>query len=260
MTSALIGHSGFVGSTLKRQRGFEHQFRSSDIAGIDGGSFELVVCAGAPAQKWKANADPEADLRTIDGLIAHLDAITCEQLVLISTVDVFGDPTAVDESSDVRTEGLHAYGAGRRRLEEFVQERFDRHLVVRLPGLVGPGLRKNVIFDLLHDNNLEAVDSRGVFQFYPMVNLWWDIETALAAGLSLVHLTAAPVDVSTISRLGFGRRFENHLERPVARYDFRTRHADVFGASGAYQYAAGETITAVRAYAQSGGAVAEVTR
>ncbi|WP_210438549.1 NAD-dependent epimerase/dehydratase family protein [Nocardioides xinjiangensis] len=257
MTSALIGHSGFVGSTLKRQRGFEHQFRSSDIAGIDGGAFETVVCAGAPAQKWKANADPDADRRTIDGLIEHLDRVTSERFVLISTVDVFGDPTGVDESSVVRTDGLHAYGANRRRLEEFVQERFDRHLVVRLPGLVGPGLRKNVIFDLLHDNNLDAVDSRGVFQFYPMVNLWWDIDSALGAGLSLVHLTAEPVDVATVARLGFGRPFENHLARPVARYDFRTRHADVVRGTGDYHYSAADTIMAVRSYAQSAAAAAE---
>lgn len=257
MTSALVGHSGYVGSTLLRQRAFEHRFRSTDIAGIDGGSFETVVCAGAPAQKWKANADPEADRRTIDALIEHLDTVTCEQFVLISTVDVFADPTGVDESSDVQTEGLHAYGLNRRRLEEFVQARFGRHLVVRLPGLVGPGLRKNVIYDLLHDNNLDAVDSRGVFQFYPMVNLWWDIESALAADLSLVHLTAAPVDVATIARLGFGRDFEQHLDKPVPRYDFRTRHADVVGGTDHYQYSVGETLMAVRHYAQSAGAAAE---
>ena len=29
---ALIGHSGFVGSTLQRQRGFGHRYRSTDIA------------------------------------------------------------------------------------------------------------------------------------------------------------------------------------------------------------------------------------
>ena len=65
MTSALVGHSGYVGSTLLRQRAFEHRFRSTDIAGIDGGSFETVVCAGAPAQKWKANADPETDIARV---------------------------------------------------------------------------------------------------------------------------------------------------------------------------------------------------
>lgn len=260
MTSALIGSSGFVGSTLRLQRAFDAHFRSTDIATIRERSFDTVVCAGAPAQKWKANADPEADAATIDGLVAHLDTITCRTFVLISTVDVFADPAGVDEASAVRTDGLHPYGANRRRLEEFVQDRFERHLVVRLPGLVGPGLRKNVVYDLLHDNDLDAVDSRGVFQFYPMVNLWWDVETALDADLSLVHLTAEPVDVATIARLGFGRRFEHHLERTAARYDLRTRHAAAFGATGDYQYSVRNTMMAIRSYAQSAGATAESAR
>jgi hypothetical protein len=257
VTTALIGHSGFVGSTLKRQSAFEYMFRSSDIDAVDNREFDTVFCAAAPAQKWKANADPEADRRVVDGLIGHLDTITCDMFVLISTVDVFADPCGVDEETPVQVEGLHAYGLNRRRLEEFVQERFEHHLVVRLPGLVGPGLQKNVVFDLLHENNLEAVDSRGVFQFYPMVNLWWDVGTALRAGLPLVHLTAEPVEVTTLAQEGFGRSFENHLDKPVARYDFRTRYADLFGARGDYQYTARETLAAVRSYAQTAGAAAE---
>lgn len=260
MSTALIGHSGFVGSTLHRQTTFDGLYRSTDIANIEGREYDLAVCAGAPAQKWRANADPESDAATIDSLMRHLAKMTCRTLVLISTVDVFRDPRGVDEQTTVDRQGLHAYGLNRRRLEEFVSERFERSLIVRLPGLVGPGLRKNVIFDLLHDNNLESVDSRGVFQFYPMVNLWWDIEAALTAGLDLVHLTAAPVSVRTIAERGFGRSFDRRLDEPVAEYDFRTVHSETFGSSGRYQYSEHDTLMAVRAYAQSGGsAVGEAT-
>ena len=37
MVDALIGHTGFVGTTLQRQRPFERRFRSTDIAEIEGG-------------------------------------------------------------------------------------------------------------------------------------------------------------------------------------------------------------------------------
>jgi hypothetical protein len=120
-----------------------------------------------------------------------------------------------------------------------------------LPGLVGPGLRKNVIFDFLNNNNLDAIDSRGVFQFYPMVNLWYDIQTALQARLALVHLTAEPISVAEVARAGFGRAFEHSLPNPPARYDFQSKHAALFGGSGAYQYSKRETLQAIRAYAQS---------
>jgi hypothetical protein len=251
MSDALIGYTGFVGSTLLKQKHFDAQFRSTNIEQIRGSSFGLVVGAGAPAQKWIANAQPEADREKIDGLIDHLSTVQRDTFVLISTVDVFGNPLGVDENTPVDEEGLHAYGLHRRLLEKFVESHFPRHLIVRLPGLVGPGLRKNVIFDFLNNNNLHAIDSRGSFQFYPMVNLWDDIQTALTAGLKLVHLTAEPVTVAEVSEAGFGKPFDQATVTHPASYDFRTVHAGLFGATGSYQYSKRETIQAVRSYAQS---------
>lgn len=251
MNNALIGFSGFVGSTLLKQAPFEFLYRSTNIGEIEGKSFDTVVCAGAPAQKWIANRHPEEDREKIEGLIAHLKSITCKTFVLISTVDVFKNPLGVDEDAEIEEAGLHAYGLNRRLLEKFVESHFSSYLIVRLPGLVGPGLRKNVIFDFLNDNNLHVIDSRGVFQFYPMVNLWYDIQSALDAGLKLVHLTAEPISVADVSAQGFGRPFEQAQANNPGRYDMRTRHAQIFGGNGHYQYNRRETIQAVRAYAQS---------
>lgn len=260
MNNALIGYSGFVGSTLLKQELFESLYRSTNIGEIAGKSFDTVVCAGAPAQKWIANREPEADRKKIEGLIAHLKSMTCKTFVLISTVDVFKNSLGADESTTVDESGLHAYGLHRRLLEKFVEDHFPRHLIVRLPGLVGPGLRKNVIFDFLNDNNLHAIDSRGVFQFYPMINLWYDIQIALNAGLNLVHLTAEPISVADISAQGFGKPFEQVQANGSAVYDMRTLYAQVFGSSGHYQYSRRETIQAVRAYAQSEPRTLNVTQ
>ncbi|KOF53928.1 pyridine nucleotide transhydrogenase [Achromobacter sp. DMS1] len=251
MNNALIGFSGFVGSTLLKQHSFEALYRSTNIGEIEGRSFDTVVCAGAPAQKWIANRDPEADRQKIDALIAHIKTIKCRNFILISTVDVFKEPVGVDEDTPVDESGLHAYGLHRRLLEKFVASHFSNHLIVRLPGLVGPGLRKNVIFDFLNDNNLHAIESRGVFQFYPMVNLWYDIQTALDAGLNLVHLTAEPISVADVSSKGFGRVFDQVLANAPAVYSMETIHAQLFGGSGRYQYGVRETVQAIRAYAQS---------
>src|SRR5512134_2638016 len=114
MTTALIGWSGFVGTTLLRQAPFEGLYRSTNIAEIAGRSFDVVVCAAAPAQKWIANREPAADRDVIEGLIAHLKSVTCRMFVLISTVDVFKTPVGVDEDTPVDETGLHAYGLHRR--------------------------------------------------------------------------------------------------------------------------------------------------
>lgn len=251
MNRALIGFTGFVGNSLQKQTSFDAFYRSTNIQEIVGKEFDMVICAGAPAQKWIANREPEADKKTIDFLIKNINTINCKRFVLISTVDVFKKPVDVTEESPVEELGLHSYGLHRRYLEKFVQSRFTQHLIIRLPGLIGPGLRKNAIYDLHNDNNLHSIESRGIFQFYPMVNLWGDIQIALTEKLRLVHLTAAPVSIEEIALQGFGKAFKNHQEGLPAKYDMKTLHAPFFGAHGDYQYSARETIQAVRSYAQS---------
>lgn len=247
MADALIGYSGFVGSTLLKQRPFDELYRSTNIGQIEGRGFDLVICAGAPAQKWIANREPEADRWKIEGLIEHLGGMECSTFVLVSTIDVFKSPNGVNEETGIDEDGLHPYGLHRRMLEKFVEDRFAQHLIVRLPGLVGPGLRKNVIFDFLNNNNLHAIDCRGVFQFYPMVNLWYDIRQALNTGLKLVHLTAEPISVAEVAESGFGWEFKQTLPNPTAAYDMQSIHAE----SGNYQYSKREILHAVRSYAQS---------
>jgi len=251
MNNALIGFSGFVGSTLLKQAHFSALYRATNIHEIENREFDVVACAGAPAQKWIANRDPEDDRKKIDSLIDHLRTIKCEKFILISTVDVFKEPIGVDEATPVNESGLHAYGLHRRLLEKFVEQHFPKYLIVRLPGLVGPGLRKNVIFDFLNNNNLHVIESRGIFQFYPLSNLWYDIRKAWEAGLSLVHLTAEPISVADVSLQGFGRSFTQILKNSPVRYDMQTQHANIYGSFGQYQYSARETIQAIRAYAQS---------
>jgi dTDP-4-dehydrorhamnose reductase len=252
-SNALIGYTGFVGSTLLKQTAFDALYRSTNIAEIENREFSTVICAGAPAQKWLANKNPQEDLEKINGLIGHLRKVRARTFILISTVDVFKTPIGVDEATPVTEDGLHAYGLHRRRLEEFVAGAFPRHLIVRLPGLVGPGLRKNILFDFHNSNNVHLIDSRHTFQFYPMVNLRADIEVALRHDLSLIHLTAAPLGVAEVAKEAFGRDFTQQVSPAPIVYDMRTLHAEKFALPAAfpYQYDKRAALLAIRAYAQS---------
>ncbi|WP_431274092.1 hypothetical protein ACQ858_18735 [Variovorax ureilyticus] len=142
MNNALIGFSGFVGQSLLRQAKFSALYRSTNIGEIAGNEFDTVVCAAAPAQKWIANREPEADLGNIEKLIERLGSIKCQKFILISTVDVFRRPVGVDEDSVIDESDLEPYGRHRRLLEKFVESEMRDRLIVRLPGLVGPGLKK----------------------------------------------------------------------------------------------------------------------
>lgn len=248
---ALIGHSGFVGSTLLRQRSFGACFRSTDIEQISGRSFDTVICAGISATKWQANREPEADREAIKRLQTCLESVECRRFVLISTVDVYSRPIGVDEGD--APDAQQPYGHHRLEAEIWARRRFEGCVVVRLPGLVGPGLRKNALFDLAHRHRLEHLDPRAVFQFYPMVNLDADLQAALESGLKTVHLTAEPLALGEIARTAFAtdlRLLDAVATNQAPNYNLRSQHAERFGGRGGYTYSARESLLAIRAYAQ----------
>lgn len=248
---ALIGFTGFVGQSLLNQTSFDYLYRSTNAHEVEDSNAELVVCCAAPGQKWLANKNPEEDLQSIEKLMASLEKITCKDFVLISTLDVFSNPQDLDETNPVDQTGLQPYGLHRFWLEEFVRERFDSSHVIRLPGLAGPGLRKNVLFDLLNFNNLDRISSEDQFQFYPMVNLWTDIQAVISRRIDLVHLTAEPLSVAEVLASIPGRAVAKTLDRPAAKYDIRSIYAELMGNQKNYTYNKSESLIAIRAYFQS---------
>lgn len=150
LPDGLIGHTGFVGGTLLRQTRFDACYNSANIATIDGQRFGTLVCAAAPGSMIEANRAPERDAAQIEALIARLDKVEAEHFVLISSIAVLADFAGGDDEGTTAFQQELAYGRHRRTLEAFVETRFSSHLIVRLPALFGPGLRKNFLFDLLN--------------------------------------------------------------------------------------------------------------
>lgn len=236
MKSALIGYTGFVGGNLLQQKTFDSLYNSKNISDIAGSKFDLLVCAGAPAEKWKINQDPEADERNLEVLEKALASATAGKLVLISTVDIYKSPNGMNEDDDIETDGLHPYGLHRFQLEEFARQRFDT-TIIRLPGLFGDGIKKNVIFDFLTGNTpfIEKAHSESEYQYYNLDNIWKDIQTALDAGLQTVNFATEPVSTREVARVGFGIDFDNKPEDVLpVRYDFRTKYADIYGGKEGY--------------------------
>jgi nucleoside-diphosphate-sugar epimerase len=248
MASALIGHTGFVGGNLKSQLRFDHFYNSQDIETIAGKSFDLVVSAGAPAVKWLANQKPAEDKAAIDRLRGALELVRAKHFVLISTVDVYPTPIDVDERTPIDTAKLQPYGLHRLELERWIASRYSSHTIVRLPALFGPGLKKNVIYDFLHDNRLDLVHQDGVFQFYPLARIGHDVETARKAGLGTVNFAVEPIAVREIARVVRGGEFSNTLPAPAPRYDFKTVHGRSFGASGPYLHGRDVVLAELRAF------------
>lgn len=233
MNSALIGCTGFVGSTLLRSQDFDDGYNSSNIGDIAGKSYDLVVCAGAPAAKWIANKDPEGDAAAIAKLTGPLETVTAREFVLISTIDVYPDPmSGADEGAVIDASANHTYGRNRYALEEFVRARFPHARIVRLPALFGEGLKKNAVFDLLNGNAVDAINPLGEFQWYPMRRLADDLARIGASDVDLVNLFPERVSMAAIIDAFFPGAAVGEPKEPAPRYDLRTLHADLFDHTG----------------------------
>lgn len=203
---------------------------------MKGQHFDLVICAGVSSLKWVANQDPEADWAQIQKLMEVLATVQTDRFVLISTVDVYPvDFLRADEGAQF-SEGdkIIPYGKNRLRLERWVASHFLNHCIVRLPGLFGVGLRKNPLYDLIHNNGVEKINPASVLQWYPMHRLWQDLEIAERAGLQTINLFPKPVSMRELIAKFFPDAQVAPESFPAPTYDFCTRHADLFGGHNGY--------------------------
>jgi nucleoside-diphosphate-sugar epimerase len=248
MPDALIGYTGFVGGALLRQRPFDELYNSKNVEEIVGKSFDLLVISAMPAAKWIANRDPAGDRATLDRLTGCLRRTAARQVVVMSTVDVYPAPIGVDEDSPIDPAAQQPYGRHRFELERTIAGQFSRSLAVRLPGLFGEGLKKNVIYDLLRSNAVDQIHADSVFQFYNLDHVWRDVETARAAALSVVNFATEPVNVRELAREAFGRDFHNRTVQSPARYDMRSKHAELLGGTDGYLYLRSQILGEIRQF------------
>lgn len=236
MKQALIGHTGFVGGNLFTKGSYDSLYRSTDIGTISGRTFDHIVCAGVQAMKWWANLHPEEDMAGIERLLSPLAEVNAERFTLISTIDVYPAPRGVDEDSLIERGGHHAYGLHRLIVEDRIRGMFPRALIVRLPGLFGPGLKKNVIYDLMHDNNLDKVHPGGVFQYYDLRRLADDIDKAWDLGIDLLNLSSGPLGTAEIRDRFFPGKELGATGPAPASYDMKSKHAEAWGGVDGYLY------------------------
>jgi sugar phosphate isomerase/epimerase len=193
-TTALIGYTGFVGFNLTMKYNFTHQYNSKNIHEITNKSFDIVVCAGISANKWWANLHEEEDMKNIMELLNILATVKTKKFVLISTIDVYDNINNdyVNEDTIIDSTKNHVYGRNRYFAETFIRDTFEDHLIIRLPGLFGYGLKKNIIFDFIN-NKLMLLNLNSSFQWYNISNIGNDLNKYLETGDKLINLFTEPI-------------------------------------------------------------------
>jgi len=231
---ALIGYTGFVGGHLKNHFDITHFYNSSNISQIKNKKFDLILCAGAPGQKWLANLKPENDKKSIKKLTEALSSTQAKEFILISTVDVYGCPNGVNEKD--LPAPTNAYGNHRYELELFTTRTFKNHHIIRLPGLFGPNLKKNLIFDLLNSTPIDEINPLSSYQWYPIVNLGHDIKKTISSKIKIINFATEPILNKDLLKTCFNKELQNSKANYSVNYNFHTIYAELFNYQKNYIY------------------------
>ncbi|MCX6815389.1 MAG: SDR family oxidoreductase [Candidatus Aenigmarchaeota archaeon] len=168
----LLGHRGFVGSAIAKYLGKNNV----DFTGIDrenynsfaGKKCDIFINAGGSSKKRLADQDPKKDfeLNVLSTLNTVLD-FKFKKYILVSSVEVYNDvfnPINNKEDKEIDPNKLSNYGFSKWLCEQIVKKNCKNWLIFRLGGMVGSGIKKNAIFDLMNSGSL-FVSPKSEYQY-----------------------------------------------------------------------------------------------
>lgn len=156
---ALVGYTGFVGKNLDAPGRFTDRYNRANLDEL-GGRYRQLVLAVPSGTKWRVNYSDEGaeqDMADIVALRAAIQRCEADEVLMVSTIDVTEDP------------GL--YGRLRAEWEKTVRDWFPYVKVLRLPGLYGPGLKKNAVWDVMN-GYAAPYHPDSTFQWFDVRDTW----------------------------------------------------------------------------------------
>ena len=155
----LIGGNGFVGQAYVRllaAREIEYVVVTrSNYASLVGRSCDVLINANGNSKKFMADKDPVWDFdASVMSVVRSLNDFKSAKYVFLSSGDVYPNqdsPEVTREDVPLDTRRMSRYGLHKYMAETVVRSTHAHPLVIRMGGFVGPGMKKNAIFDMLSD-------------------------------------------------------------------------------------------------------------
>jgi nucleoside-diphosphate-sugar epimerase len=217
----LIGHTGFVGQNILECFEVKYLYNSKNISSLKDAEYDILFCAAPSAMKWKANQEPQQDLEQIFNLIQNIKNVKTKKFILFSTIDVYSKFPSNEENMPIIQDACF-YGKNRILLENYISNFFENSTIIRLPGLFGKYLKKNIIFDLLNNNLLGKINSEDSYQWFYLNDLKNVIQYSLNNNIKLLNVTTEPVTNREIIQNLFPNNIHMLIENKKVSYDMRS--------------------------------------
>jgi len=100
---------------------------------------------------------------------------------------------------------------------------------------------------------LSFTDSRSIFQFYSLDDLWGHICIARKNGITKMNLATPPISAGDVYHHLCGDEFRNELCKPPYRYDIRSKYAAIYGGADGYLYSREKELKDIAAFVKAEG-------
>lgn len=228
----IIGGNGFVGSAITRacQRiGMECAVLTrNNIDQFAGKACDILINANGNSKKYLADREPvwefDASVRSVRASLANIKS---ERYIYLSSCDVYPDcssPDSTHEDQYLEISKQSTYGFHKFLAEQCVIHCAPEWLIFRMGGFVGPGLKKNAIFDILHGGPL-WLDPNSKLQFIN-VDVAADIILNLALSThknEIFNLCGTGVVALSEVIEATGSKIQINANSPTVHYEVDTR-------------------------------------
>lgn len=143
MKICLIGDTGFVGRTVYEYLNDKYEVTgiNSKTENIPSDKFNLIINCAGNAKKFLADKDPEKIKEIRERILEKILQINCKNIIHISSIDASSFPD-------------NNYTMSKLVMEKCIKILFPKWIILRLGGMVGPYLKKNVVYDIVNNKNL----------------------------------------------------------------------------------------------------------
>ncbi|MDA8696224.1 hypothetical protein N9M12_00450 [Gammaproteobacteria bacterium] len=234
MKKILIGSTGLVGKNLSDQMNFDAMANSSNISSYEGKYFDLAVVAAGDARKWFASSSPDIFSLSMQKLYKDISKIRINKIVLISTIDVLPDEEG-DEDTEINPKKIKSsYGRFKYDFEELIKKNWDTQ-IIRLPGLFGRHLKKNILFDFLNKKTISPHNPSSDYQWLNLDNISEIVNFVLENGCKNFHPCSEPISVKELSVI-LGTDYFLDPDCPKFSYNMTSKYANIFKDNNSYCY------------------------